>query len=235
MEEKVEKDSLATLFESMDKEIFNEEVQLKIATLFESVIAEAVEVKEKELDEKNEEDIKLFKEELVTNTDEYLNYFITQYIKENEVVVEDFAKVKLAEKVLRNFGQMVDAFNMSLSEESIKDETELEELKLESNKLHNQLIESRKDLETVKRAALIAEASIGGTDLQIEKLVEASKAIEFESEDIFESKLDALLEKIIKEDTEVVVDKLTEEVENVVVPKVLSESMKGYMKYLKKK
>lgn len=237
MEEKVvEKDTLASLFESMDKEVFSEEIQLKISTIFESTIAEAVEAKELELQEANDIEIQEFKEELVVSVDQYLEHFTTNYIKENEIVVEDFAKVKLAEKVIRNFQQIVESFNMSLSEESITNDDEVEGLKEETNKLHNQLIETKKELEDVKRAALISEAAVNGTDLQIEKFIEAAKKLDFESVEIFESKLESLFEKIIKEDSEQeITTKLDEQEEVVDTKKVISEGMEKYMKYLKKK
>lgn len=237
MEEKVvEKDTLASLFESMDKEVFSEEIQLKISTLFESTIAEAVAAKEVELQEANDLEMKTFKEELVVSVDQYLEHFTTNYVKENEIVVEDFAKVKLAEKVLRNFKQMVEAFNVSLSEDSVANDNEVEGLKEETNKLHNQLIEAKQTIEDIKRAALIAEASIGGTDLQLEKFAEAAGKLDFETPELFEGKLASLLEKILKEgEEEVTPDKLDEQEEVVDAKKVISEGMEKYMKYLKKK
>jgi len=194
-----EKDSLKMIFESMDKEIFTEDVQLKMQTLFESAVNEAVEKKEKELEEANAADLTVFKADLVEQIDDYMDYFVKDYIKENEVVVEDFSKVKLAEKVLRNFNQMVEAFNISLSDESIDAEDEIEKLKTECNKLTNNLIESKKENEDIKRAAIISEASVGATDLQIEQLIETTKKLDFETLEIFETKVKTIMEKITEE------------------------------------
>ena len=235
MEEKAEvKDSITSLLESLNSDLFDDSFKLKISTIFEATVNEAVAAKELELEELNAKDIELFKEELVSQTDSYLDYFVQEYIKENEVVVEDFAKVKLAEKVIRNFNQMCEAFNISLSEESISNDNEVDELKTENNKLINKLIDSEKTIEIVKRAAIIAEASVGGTDLQIEKMIEMAKGLEFESEEIFESKLATILEKIIKESvTNDDVEKLEEKEEIVEQKKVISESMSKYLRYLK--
>lgn len=236
MDQETTKDSLKELFEGIQSDILTDEIQLKLSTLFEATVNAAIEAKEEELEEANKAEISEFKTELVEQIDEYLSYFCEEYIKENEVVVEDFAKVKLAEKVLRNFGQMCEAFNISLSEESISSEDEIEELQAENNKVINQLIEAKKETEMVKRAAIIAEASNGLTDLQVEKLIEAAKSVDFESEEIFEAKLDTLLEKIVKEDLEEApAEKLNEQEEVVDQKKVVAESMQKYMKYLKKK
>lgn len=227
-------DQLTELFESINSEILTEEVKLQLGTLFEAAVNEAVAAKETELEEANKAEITEFKAELVEQIDEYLHYFTEEYIKENEAVVEDFQKVKLAEKVLRNFKQMCEAFNISLSEESISSEDELEEAKAENNKLINQLIESRKETEMVKRAAFIAEAAEKlESDIQREKLVEQAKGLEFD-EETFEQKLGVLVDTIlVKEAQTEEPATLTEEEEHPVETPKVSSAMQGYLKYIK--
>lgn len=226
------KEPLQELFESIKSDILTEEVQLQIATLFEASLNEAIEAKEKELEEANKEEIAVFKEDLVTQTDNYLEYFTKEYIKENEQVIEDFTKVRLAEKVLRNFQQMVEAFNVSLSDESVSSEDEIESLKTENTKLVNKLIESRKETESVKKAAMIAEASEKlETDIQRDALVEKAKGLDFD-EDIFESKLDVLVKSILSEKVEDSTEKLDEKVETPEVKKETSDFMKKYLSKL---
>jgi hypothetical protein len=223
------KESIQELLESIKSDVLTEEIQLQVATLFEASLNEAIEAKEKELEESNKEELALFKEDLVSQTDSYLEYFTKEYIKENEQIVEDFTKVRLAEKVLHSFQQMADAFNMSLSEEVVSSEDELEELKTENTKLVNKLIESREETKTVKKATMISEASGKlETDVQREKLSEMSKGLEFE-EDIFESKLAVLVEKILTEKAEATPEKLEEQVEEV-APVKQTSSMSAYLK-----
>lgn len=224
-------ENLQELFESINSEILTDEVKLQMSTLFEAAIVEAVKAKEIELEEAAKAEISEFKTDLVEQVDEYLDYFVKEYIKENEQVVEDFTKVKLAEKVLRNFQQMVEAFNISLSEESISSEDELDELKAENTKLVNKLIESKKEVLFVKKAAMIAEAqSQLETDVQREELVEMAKGLEFD-EELFESKLDVLIEKILskKETTE---KKLEEKQEDIKEEKTHTPAMKSYLSQL---
>jgi len=232
----MEKGKLEELFESMDKEVFTEEIQLKIGTLFESMVAEAVAAKEQQLEEQNEKDLEGYKAQLVENVDQYLDYFSESYMKENEIIVEDFTKVKLAEKILRNFKQMCEAFNISLSEEVVSSEDEIEGLKEDINKVTNDLMESRKELELVKKSAIIAESFKGCTDIQREKLIEAAKSVDFESTESFKEKVNSLIEKILKEEVteEDAPAKLDEQVEDQQVVKPTSEAMKSYLKYLKK-
>lgn len=225
-------DQLKELFESIESEILTDEVKLQMSTLFESALNEAIKVKEQELEESNRVEITEFKEDLVGQIDSYLDYFCKEYIKENEQVVEDFSKVKLAEKVLRNFQQMVEAFNISLSDESISSEDEIEELKTENTNLVNKLIESRKEIQNVKKAAMVSEAAEKlETDVQREKLIEMVKTVEFE-EDIFESKLEVLVDKILAEKEEKKEEKLEEKKEEIVDPKQPTDTMKKYLKYV---
>lgn len=225
------KEPLQGLFEGIESELLTDDIKLKMATLFEAAVVEAVQAKEQELEEQAKVEIAEFKEDLVEQIDNYLDYFVKDYIKENEQVIEDFNKVKLAEKVLRNFSQMVEAFNISLSDESISSEDEIEELQAENTKLVNKIIESRKEIVAVKKAAMIAESTQKlETDVQREELVEMAKGLEFD-EELFESKLDVLVEKILTK-KEVVEEKLEEKKEVIVEEKVKTDSMKSYLKNL---
>jgi len=226
-------EQLKELFESIESELLTDEVKLQMSTLFESAINEAIKAKEEELEESNKKDIKVFKEDLVEQIDSYMDYFCKEYIKENEQVVEDFAKVKLAEKVLRNFQQMTEAFNISLSDESISSEDEIHELTAENTKLINKLIESRKETQDVKKAAMIKEAcDTLDTDVDREKLINLAKTIEFD-DDIFESKLEVLVAKVKTVVTEKIETKLEEQLEeSKKVEKVQTDSIKSYLQHL---
>lgn len=228
----MENEQLKELFESISSEILTDEIKLQLGTIFETSVNEAVAAKEQALDEANRVEIAEFKETLTEQLDSYLDYFVDEYIKENESIVEDYTKVKLAEKVLRNFKQMCEAFNISLSEESISSEDEIDALQTENNKLVNKLIEAKKETALVKKAAYIAEAAQKlETDVQREQLMEKAKGLEFE-EDVFEQKLAVVIESLLVKREEIVEDKLEEKEEVVEVKPVISESVASYLKYL---
>lgn len=228
----MENEQLKELFESISSEILTDEIKLQLGTIFETSVNEAVAAKEQALDEANRVEIAEFKETLTEQLDSYLDYFVDEYIKENESIVEDYTKVKLAEKVLRNFKQMCEAFNISLSEESISNEDEIDALQTENNKLVNKLIEAKKETALVKKAAYIAEAAQKlETDVQREQLMEKAKGLEFE-EDVFEQKLAVVIESLLVKREEIVEDKLEEKEEVVEVKPVISESVASYLKYL---
>ena len=229
----MENNLLKELFENINSEILNDEIRLQIGTIFETTVNEAIAAKEQELEEANRVEIAEFKDTLVEQIDSYMDYFVAEYIKENEAIVEDYSKVKLAEKVLRNFKQMCEAFNISLSEESLESEDEIEELQSENTKLVNKLIEAKKEVAQVKKAAFVTEAAAKlETDVQREKLIEMAKALDFE-EELFESKLEVLIETIMAKKEEVIEEKLEEKVEKDEESKApISESVASYLKYL---
>lgn len=224
------KEPLQELFEGISTDILTPDVQLKLATLFESSLNSAIEAKEVELEESNKAELETFKEDLVSQTDEYLKFFTSQYIQENEQVIEDFSKVRLAEKVLRNFQQMTEAFNISLAEDSISNEDELDDLKVENTKLINKLIESKKEVENIKKAAMISEAHDKlETEVQKEALTEMARKFDFD-QDLFEGQLSVMVEKILKP-TEKTAEKLEEKLDETIVTKPSSDISKylGFM------
>lgn len=227
--EKEKTDSLATLFESMDKEVFTEELQLKMQVLFEDTVRLAVEQKEQELEESNKTEIAEFKDELVEQIDSYLDYFTQEYIKENEQPIESKAKVKLAEKVLGKFQELVEDFNLSLNEEDVDAEEEIEGLKEESSKLHNKLIESKKELDRCKKLLVIKDQTKNLTDMDAEKIEESVMSMDYKDAETFTSKVKIMVEQVTepKKDQE----KLVEDQE--VIEEEKPSAVKQYLKYLK--
>jgi hypothetical protein len=225
---------LTELFESINSELLTEEIKLQLSTLFESALTEAIKAKEVELEESNRTEIAEFKESLSNQIDEYLNYFVEEFVKENEDVVDSNVKVKTAERVLEAFQKVVTDFNVELSEEKIDESEKIDELTSEKDALVNQLIEAKKETELVKKAAMIAEkAYILESDLERDKLIQLAQTVEFDSQ--FDGKLDVFVEQIkVARTSTPIVEKIDEEKpEDVIVEeKEVSDSMKNYLKYL---
>jgi hypothetical protein len=224
---------LDELFEKISSEVLTEDVKLQMSTLFESALNEAIKAKELHLEEANRSEITEFKEDLTNQIDEYLNYFVEEFVTENEDVIDSNVKVKTAEKVLETFSKIVSEFNVQLSEEKEEESDEIDTLKQENNKLHGKIMEGKKELDLVKKAALIAE-SCGKleTELEKEKLIENAKTVEYD--DIFEGKLGVFVEQIIsgRKTTEEPIQKLDEEKSDAPVEKKINDAMASYLKYL---
>ena len=220
------------LFEDISSEVLTEEVKLKLATMFESALNEAVKAKEEELEESNRAEISQFKEELTEQIDEYLNYFVEEFIKDNEGPIVDRVKVDTASKVLESFVGLVNQFNMQLSDEKIDESLEIDELRKKNNELVEQVIESKKAVVSLKKESMVTAKGAGlATDVERERLKTLAETVE--CDEIFNSKLDVFVEQIVAARTKPASEKLTEEEEIVPgEPEPITEAMKGYMKYL---
>jgi hypothetical protein len=221
------------LFEGISSEVLTEEVKLKLATMFESALNEAIDAKEEELEEANRAEITQFKEELTEQIDEYLNYFVEEFINDNEGPIADKVKVDTASKVLESFVGLVNQFNLELSDEKIDESLEVDELRRDKNRLVEQLIESKKEAASAKKDSIVeAKAAELYTDVEREKLKALAETVEFD--DIFTSKLDVFIEQILSARGRTTDDRLSEgETETSGDPEPITEAMKGYLKYLK--
>lgn len=226
---------LEQLFESIKSDVLTEEVKLQMSTLFESALTEAVKAKEIALEEQNRGEIAEFKEDMVNQIDEYLNYFVEEFVTENESLIDNHVKVKTAERVLETFANIVTDFNLQLSEGKVKQSDELVSLKKENDALHNKIMESRKEVELVTKAAMIAEKCYElETEVDRDKLVQLAETVEFD-EDTFSAKLDVFVEQITSASKKVeeVPAKMEESIEEVpATPALKTEAMKSYLRYL---
>jgi len=228
---------LEQLFETIKSDVLTDEVKLQMSTLFESALTEAVKAKEVELEETNRAEIAEFKEDMVNQIDEYLNYFVEEFVTENESLIDNHVKVKTAERVLETFVGIVNDFNLQLSEGKVKQSDDLVKLKEENNKLHNKILESRKEIELVTKAALIAEKCHElETEVDRDKLVQLAETVEFDA-DTFGAKLDVFVEQIqsakTTKKTEEAPQKIEESIEDVPpAPVQKTDAMKSYLRYL---
>jgi hypothetical protein len=186
------------LFEHISEEVLSEDVKLQMAVLFENSLTEAIKAKEAELDEANKAEITTFKESLVNQIDDYLNYFTEDFVAKNAAPIAESVKLKMAEKVLATFSGIVNDFHVQLDEKTIGDDVKLTEARTEVSELTKQLIASKKEIKLREKAALVLEASFGlTTDLQKVKLAEYAKAQPLD--EMFTKKLGAFCKTVLVE------------------------------------
>ena len=168
-----------------------------IAVFIESKVGEHKKIVEKELEEKNKEEISEFKESITDTLDDYLNYFVEQYIEDNAEAISDAVKVKTAERVLEGMHSFVNDFNIKLNENVTIDEDEKEELQSSLNRAINENIELNSRVQEQDKYAVILEYTmemdVVSNKSNFSKLAEG---IEYEEEDTFREKLDLLKKNI---------------------------------------
>jgi hypothetical protein len=207
MKEKMKEDIDALL----SGENLSEEFVTKASTIFEAaVIARAEEViaeSEQELMEQFEVAVEQIKEDMAAKVDDYLNYMVEEWIKDNQIAVESGLRAEIAEDFMAGLRDLFVEHYIDVPSEKIDIAEELaakvEELEAALNEQINKGIELTKDLNEQKKIEAIYTACEGLTQTQVEKLKALAEGVDFTTEQEFVTKLDTLKESYFKADVKV--------------------------------
>ena len=207
MKEKMKEDIDALL----SGENLSEEFVTKASTIFEAaVIARAEEViaeSEQELMEQFEVAVEQIKEDMAAKVDDYLNYMVEEWIKDNQIAIESGLRAEIAEDFMAGLRDLFVEHYIDVPQEKIDIAEELaakvEELEAALNEQINKGIELTKDLNEQKKIEAIYTACEGLTQTQVEKLKALAEGVDFTTEEEFVTKLDTLKESYFKADVKV--------------------------------
>lgn len=198
-EEQVQED-LKALVES-DANL-SEEFKEKASTLFEAAISarlkeEKVKLEEKYISELSEE-VESIRSELVEKIDGYLNYVVEQWMEENELAVEQGIRTEIAESFMSQLQQVFVEHYIEVPEGK---EDLIDDLAGQVNELEEQLtsateksVKLAEELEVLKRAQIIAEASEGLVATETEKLKSLVEGIDYDDAETFAKKVSIIKE-----------------------------------------
>jgi hypothetical protein len=145
-------------------------------------------------------------EELSTQVDSYLEYVAEEWMKENELAVEQGIRSEIVENFMSGLRSLFTENYIDIPEEKVDlvDElaSKVEELESSINEEMERNIELRKEIVESKRESILSAACGDITESQAVKLSSLSEGVEFEDEAAFTSKLDTLKENYFpKEET----------------------------------
>ena len=218
----------------------SEEFKEKTAVIFEAAVksklSEEVDRLETQYKEELSEEVSSIKGDLVEKVDSYLNYVVESWMDENKVAVQNGLRTEIAETFM---DKMKDLFTESYidvpeSKVDLVDELaeQVSELEEKLNAQTGDAIKLSEELEVLQRDAIIAEASRGLADTQVEKLKGLVEGIDFD-EDTFAQKVGIIIEShfakepSVNEEVEVVSEDVDQTVE-------VSSSMAQYVSALQK-
>ena len=211
-------DDLNALVES--EATLSEEFKAKTAVIFEaavkSKISEEINRLETEYAEQLAEEVSTTKADLVEKVDSYLNYVVEQWMEDNKLAIHSGLRTEIAEGFM---GKLKDVFTESYiavpdSKIDLVDELAEanEELEAQVNEATIKAMAISEELVSLKRAAVIREASKDLAETQVEKLTSLAESVDFENEKAFAQKVATLkesyfaktktAESIISEDTD---------------------------------
>ena len=220
----------------------SEEFKRKAATVFEAAVKSKVrdEVTRLEDEYKTEldESIKSTKTELTEKVDNYLNYVVEEWMKENELAIERGLKGEIAEDFISGLKQLFEDHYVDIPDEKY-DVLEAQSEKI--TELENKLNESMEKIVTLNNKAsslireqVISESTSDLADTEIEKFKSLTDDVEFTTEESFREKLDTLKESYFPK-SKPVKAQTVDDVETGTAQDIdTTDSMKAYMTALGK-
>ena len=221
----------------------SDEFKEKTAVIFEAAVksklSEEIDRLETQYKEELEEEVSSTKSELVEKVDSYLNYVVENWIKENEIAIENGLRTEIAEGFMDKLKDLFTESYIQVPESKVDLVDELaeqvEELETKLNETTQKVIDQSGELEEMKKEEIIRESSSDLADTQVEKLKTLVNDLDFEDAEKFAEKVKTVKEahfsneqsgsdEIISEETEGESDELIE----------TSSSMDRYVSTLRK-
>ena len=214
----------------------SDEFKQKAETIFEAAIksklTEEIDRLEEKYNEELAEEIESTKSDLVEKVDNYLNYVVEQWMEDNKLAVQTGLRTEIAEKFMNNLKDLFTESYIEVPESKVDlvDElaAEVEELEEAHNTAIAKQLEMATQLEEYQRAAIIAEASDGLVETQVEKLKKLAEDVDFEDEETFAQKVATIKESYFTKKSAESAD-IEEDTTDDDVQAVASDTMAQYL------
>ena len=219
----------------------SEDFKAKAETIFEAAIksklTEEIDRLEAKYEEELAEEVEATKSDLVEKVDSYLNYVVEQWMDDNKVAIETGLRTEIAEKFMTNLKDLFTESYIEVPESKIDLVDELaaenEELEENFNEATAKALNMAEELETLKREAIIREASRDLAETQVEKLKTLVADVDFEDDATFTDKVNTVKESYFtNKATNTVTEEVVEEDDAFEVD--ASDSMAQYLSAIKK-
>ena len=183
-------------------EEFSEEFKFKATTIFEAAVkakvVEELEKLEKVYEEKLEAKLAEVTESMETRVDSHLEYTAEQWIKENQLAVDNGLRNELTEEFITGLKNLFEEHYVDIPEDKydvLSDMSEkLNEMETKLNEQIESNVELNKQIGTYTKNGIIGEISEGLAQTQKEKLASLSEGIEFVSEESYREKINTIKE-----------------------------------------
>jgi hypothetical protein len=183
-------------------ENLSEEFVSKASTIFEAAVMTRVEAiaeeVEAQLQEQFDEALEEVKEDFANKIDDYLNYMVEEWMKENELAIDTGLRSEIVEDFMKGLHNLFVEHYIDIPEEKVDVVEELaakvEQLQDELNEQIDKAKEYKKELKEQLKIQAVQTACEGLTQTQAEKLKALAENVSFTSEQEFAQKLEQLKE-----------------------------------------
>ena len=220
----------------------SEEFKRKAATVFEaavkSKVREEVERLEEDYRKDLEENMVKTQEELTEKVDNYLNYVVEEWTKENELAIERGLKGEIAEDFISGLKQLFEDHYIDVPDEKYDvleaQSQKISELEAKLNEEVEKNINFKNNNAKLVREQVISQCTGDLTEVEIEKFKSLTEDVDFTDEDSFRSKLDTLKESYFPKNKPTVTE-TTDDVETGNAQDIdTTGTMSAYMKAIGK-
>jgi hypothetical protein len=226
-------------------ESLSEEFRTKATTIFEAAVQVRVEKIVEDVLEDNDdvlaEAIESIKGELTEQVDEYLNYVVEEWVKDNQVAIETGLRAELAEDFINGLKTLFAEHYVEIPEEKVDVAEELAakvaELQEAVEAAAAEKATLAEQLNVAKKYEAIRKACVGLTETQVAKLTSLAEGVEFTTEGDFNTKLAVIRENYFPSKTNVTSEvKVIQEtsVEQPEVEEITNNLMSHYVKAITK-
>tara|TARA_B100000029_G_scaffold376573_1_gene371146 strand:- start:1817 stop:2977 length:1161 start_codon:yes stop_codon:yes gene_type:complete len=180
----------------------SEEFKAKAATIFEAAIKSKVreieESMEADYNKKFETESTKQKSELVEKVDNYLNYVVNEWMKENELAIEKGIKGEIAEDFINGLKKLFEDHYIDVPDEKydvLEDQaSKIEELEKKLNEEIGKNVELNKKANMLERTDILADVASDLADTSKEKFAKLTEEVEYSDADSFRKKCETIKE-----------------------------------------
>jgi len=198
LKEKMKEDMDALL----SGENLSEEFVTKATTIFETAVlsrvAEIQEQLEEEIISEFEVVVDELKEDFGTKIDDYLNYVVENWMKQNELAIESGLRAEIVEDFITGLRDLFVENYIDVPEDKVdvveEMASQVEELEAKLNEEIARSIEMKKELNEHKKFEAVHAVCEGLTQTQVEKMKALAENVEYTTEEEFADKLVTLRE-----------------------------------------
>ena len=187
----------------------SEEFKQKTAVIFEAAVksklSEEIDRLETQYKEELEEEVSSTKSELVEKVDSYLNYVVENWIKENELQIENGLRTEIAEDFMTKLKDLFTESYIQVPESKVDLVDELaeqvEELETKLNETTQKVIDQSGEIEEMTKDRIINESASDLADTQVEKLKSLVNDLDFEDAEKYAEKVKTIKEAHFSQET----------------------------------
>ena len=212
-------EDIANLFK--DEEHLSEEFKTQAASLFEATVVarvnQQVEIIEDELVEEASKAFDEAKEKLVENVDKYLSYVTEQWLKDNELAVENGLRSEITESFINGMKQVFTEHYIEMPEEKYdvlaEQQKQIDELKSSLDEEINKSVTISEEREQLQKEKVFRSVVDDLAETEVEKFASLVEDVTYDNEEMYTSKLNVIKENYFPKEKSNDSDKLDDSVD----------------------